>query len=190
MSTDDVPRSGGRGTVTVAGSEPPSPIREAVVGAARSARLLAARRLHLRRSRVGSTVALPDGRRYVVFRESSCDQQTDTAPVMLAVWFRLRAIPPGARVRRWLFERLCILNTVLFAGFDGYLVKLWMVNPDASDCAGLYSWSSADKAERYGRYIASVLRPLSLPSSIGYQVFADSTLESYLDRSPSTEGTR
>ena len=49
---------------------------------------------------------------------------------MLAVWFRLRAIPPGARVRRWLFERLCILNTVLFAGIDGYLVKLWMVNPD------------------------------------------------------------
>ena len=41
-----------------------------------------------------------------------------------------------------------------------------------------------------GRYITSVLRPLSLPSSIGYQVFADSTLESYLDRSPSAEGTR
>ena len=69
-------------------------------------------------------------------------------------------------------------------------MKLWMVNPDTSDYAGLYSWSSADKAERYGRYITSVLRPLSLPSSIGYQVFADSTLESYLDRSPSTEGTR
>lgn len=190
MSTDDVPRSGGRGAVTVAGAEPRSLIPQAVVCAARTARLLAARRLHLRRSRVGSTVALPDGRRYVVFRESSCDQQTDTAPVMLAVWFRLRAIPPGARVRRWFFERLCILNTVLFAGFDGYLVKLWMVDPDTSDYAGLYSWSSADKAERYGRYITSVLRPLSLPSSIGYQVFADSTLESYLDRSPSAEGTR
>jgi hypothetical protein len=133
---------------------------------------------------------LPDGRRYVVFRESSCDQQTDTAPVMLAVWFRLCAIPPGARVRRWLFERLCILNTVLFAGIDGYLVKLWMVNPTTSDYAGVYSWSSADEAERYGHYITSILRPLACPTTVGHEVFPDSTLESYLDRSPSAEGTR
>ena len=102
--------------MTGAGAERRSLIRQAVVCAARAVVLLAARRLHLRRSRVGSTVTLPDGRSYVVFRESSCDQRTDQAPIMLAVWFRLRAIPPGARVRRWLFERLCILNTVLFAG--------------------------------------------------------------------------
>jgi len=84
------------------------------------------------------------------------------------VWFRLRAIPPGARIRRWLFERLCILNTVLFAGFEGYLLKLWMVNPMTSDYAGLYSWESADTADRYGTYITAILRPLSQPGSVGY----------------------
>lgn len=114
----------------------------------------------------------------------------DTAPVMLAVWFRLRAIPPGARLRRWLFERLCILNTVLFAGIDGYLLKLWMVNPTTADYAGLYSWSSPDEAERCGRYITSILRALSCPTTVGFEVFPDSTLQSYLDRSPSTDGTR
>jgi hypothetical protein len=99
---------------------------------------------------------------------------------MLAVWFHLRTIPPGARLRRRLFERLCILNTVLFAGFDGYLVKLWMVNPTTSDYAGLYSWSSSAEAERYGRYITAVLRPLSQESSVGYQVLSEWTLEDYL----------
>ena len=73
----------------------------------------------------------------------------------LAVWFHLRWIPPGASVRRWFFERLCILNTLLFGGFPGYLVKLWMVAPPTSDYAGLYSWASAGEAEHYVRYITA-----------------------------------
>lgn len=125
-------------------------------------------------------MALPDGRCYVVFRETSCDQDDAAAPVTLAVWFRLRSIPPGARIRRRLFERLCILNTLVFAGFDGYLVKLWMVNPTTSDYAGLYSWSSAEAAGRYGRYITSILRPLSVAASIGYEVLPELTLSEYL----------
>ena len=151
--------------------------------AVRCGRLLIGRRLHLRDSRVGSRVPLPDGRVYAVFRESTCDQPTSGTPVMLAVWFHLRGVPPGARVRRWLFERLCIVNTLLFAGFDGYLVKLWMVNPATSDYAGLYSWASPSEAETYGRYITAILHPLSQQDSVGFRVFPEWTLEEYLIRS-------
>jgi hypothetical protein len=63
-------------------------------------RLLRDRRLHIRHVHVGSDVALPDGRRYIVFRETSCETESESSPVMLAVWFRLRAIPSGARLRR------------------------------------------------------------------------------------------
>jgi hypothetical protein len=164
------------------------PAREAARCAARTVRLLAVRRLHIGHSHVGSTVSLPDGRRYLVFRETSCDADTVETPVVLAVWFRLRFIPPGAHIRRRLFERLCIVNTFLFAGIDGYLVKLWMVNPTTSDYAGLYSWTSAAGADRYGRYITSILRPLSCAATIGYEVFPDRTLTTYLD-GVSTEGT-
>lgn len=151
--------------------------------AVRVARLLCARRLHIRHAHVGTEIALPDGRRYEVFRETTCDAESEAAPVVLAVWFRLRAIPSGARRRRRLFERFCIVNTFLFAGFDGYLVKLWMVNPATSDYAGLYSWSTPEKAETYGRYITSVLRPLSTPGSIGFRVLPDWTLSDYLEQS-------
>src|SRR4051794_272693 len=98
-----------------------SVLRQALQCAVQVVRLLFARRLHRRTSHVGLEIAIPDGRRYVVFRETSCDHAQPFDEVMLAVWFRLRAIPPGARVRRRLFERACIVNTVLFAGFDGYL---------------------------------------------------------------------
>ena len=93
------------------------------------------------------------------------------------VWFHLRAIPAGSRVRRFLFESLCVVNTFLFAGFAGYRVKLWMVNPDTADYAGLYSWHSALEAETYARYIVGVLKPLSTAGSVGYEIFPDVALE-------------
>jgi hypothetical protein len=150
--------------------------------AARTCRLLIARRLHLHRHHVGDTCTLPDGRRFVVFRESSCDGPAPVAPVTLAVWFHLRGVPAGARVRRYVFERESMLNTVLYAGFEGYLVKLWLVDPSTSDYAGLYAWASADEAEAYGRYITAVLRPLSRPGSVGYEVLPAVSLDEYLGR--------
>jgi hypothetical protein len=80
-------------------------------------------------------------------------------------------------MRRFLFERLCLVNTLLFAGFPGCRVKLWMVNPETADYAGLYTWHSAEEAEIYARYIAGVLTPLSTAGSVGSQLFPDVALE-------------
>lgn len=152
---------------------------------ARTVGLILGRRLHLHNTRVGRRIELPDGRAFVVFRESSCDQPEGESSVMLAVWFHLRGVPPGAHIRRAIFERESILNTVLFAGFPGYLVKLWMIDPETGDYAGLYSWTAAE-ARRYGEYITGILRPLSTPGSVGFRVYEDRTLEGYL---ASTGGT-
>ncbi len=112
-----------------------------------------------------------------MFREPTCDGDPGVEQVTLVAWFHLRAIPAGARARRYAFERLCLLNTVLFAGFDGYRTKLWMVDPDTSDYGGLYSWVSAEEADAYGRYIVGVLRLLCRPGSLGYQVLPGPALE-------------
>jgi hypothetical protein len=157
-----------------------SPVVQAVLCAGRTAQLLFRRRLHLRRGRIGDRLALPDGRSFVVFRESIRDGEAGSRPVTLAVWFHLRGIPGGSRVRRFLFERLCMVNTVLFAGFDGYQLKLWMVDPETADYAGLYSWRSVDEADVYARYITSILTPLSKKGSVGYQVLPETPLEEYL----------
>ncbi len=161
-------------------TNPTTLVRSAAECAAQVVRLLLGRHLHIRRSNLGTHVSLPDRRAYTVFRTTTCDAAAPGQPVMLAVWFHLRAIPPGAGIRRWLFERLCILNTVLFAGFEGYQVKLWMVDPSTSDYAGLYSWTSVEAAERYARYITAVLRPLSVPGTVGFQVSPEWTLDDYV----------
>ena len=119
--------------------------------AARVVVLFARGRLHLRRGNVGASAQLPDGRGFVVFRETTCDRGELEDTVTLAVWFHLRFVPAGARIRRFVFERESILNTLLYAGFDGYRVKLWMVDPTTSDYAGLYAWGTRETAERYAR---------------------------------------
>ncbi len=117
-----------------------------------------------------------------MFRESIRDGDSGSGTVTLAVWFHLRGIPAGSRVRRYLFERCCLLNTLLFAGFDGYRVKLWMVNPQTADYAGLYSWHSVEEADTYADYITAILTPLSKPGSVGYRVLPDIRLEDYLEQ--------
>ena len=167
-----------------------SRVVQAVLCGIRTVQLLLRRRLHLRRRRVGDAVTLPDGRSFVVFRESACDDvdESESGHVTLAVWFHLRGIPAGSKARRFLFERLCLVNTILFAGFAGYEVKLWMVDPATADYAGLYAWRSAEEADVYGRYITAVLSPLSTPGSVGYSVLPDIALERYLALASSATG--
>ncbi len=99
--------------------------------------------------------------------------------VTLAVWFRLRWVPPGARFRQYLFERESILNTLMFAGFPGYQVKLWMVDRASSDYAGVYTWSGRDAAEKYARYVTSVIRPLAVLGTVGYEVSDQTDLHAF-----------
>jgi hypothetical protein len=143
--------------------------------------LLGQRRLHIDRHPTTTSVELPDGRRFSLFRQTHCDPADPAAGVTLAVWFHLKGVPAGARVRRWLFERESILNTILYAGMEGYQVKLWLVDPTTSDYAGLYSWDDAASAARYGRYISAVLRPLSRHGSVGFTLIEDQPFARYLE---------
>ena len=140
----------------------------------RTLRLIATGKLHRICHRAGDQVSLADGRRFVVFRATSCSASEGVADddenMSLEVWFHLRFVPSHARVRRFLFERESILNTLLFAGFPGYMTKLWMVDPVTNDYAGLYSWSGRRNAERYATYITTLLGPLSTPGSVGHRL--------------------
>jgi hypothetical protein len=140
--------------------------------AVRTVWLLARGALHIDHSLDGRLAQLPDGRSFEIFRRttSSASDHDTGEPVVLSVWFHLRFVPAWARRRRALFERESILNTLLFAGFAGYESKLWMVDPDTNEFAGLYQWRGREAAERYARYIASVLRPLSSHGLVGWDI--------------------
>lgn len=155
--------------------------RQALHCVGRVAGLLARRELHLHHDRIGDTVALADGRRFVIYRESSSSEPCAGEPVTMAMWFRLRGVPPGARVRAFLFERESILNTALYAGFEGYRTKLWTVDHATNDYAGFYNWTGRREAERYARYAMRMLRPISVIGSLGCQLDDDGIVPAWLE---------
>jgi len=134
---------------------------------ARTARLLWQGRLHMPAQRVGMVVRFADGTSARVFRETVAERGPTRDPCVLVVEFRLRA------VRGWghaAFRRESLLNTPLFAGFPGFVSKLWLAHDDRGRYRGLYEWDDPLLAEGYARALWRVLALVSVPGSIHYVV--------------------
>lgn len=133
----------------------------------RTAQLLAHRRLHVPRQHVGMRLHFADGTSARVFRETIVDRGPNVRPCVLVVEFRLRL------VRGWghtLFRRESLLNTPLFAGFPGFVSKLWLAHDQHDVYRGVYEWDAPERAEYYARCLWQVLALGSVPGSIHYRV--------------------
>ena len=146
---------------------------------AQTARLLWQRRMHLPTQRVGMRLRFADGTSARVYRETAVDRGATADPCVLVVEFRLRAVRGrGHAVFRW--ESL--LNTPLFAGFPGFVSKLWLADDERGRYRGLYEWDGPRLAENYARALWRVLALVSAPGSIHYVVLPDLRRDALLDR--------
>jgi hypothetical protein len=144
-----------------------------------TARLLWQRRMHLPTQRVGMRLRFADGTSARVYRETAVDRGATADPCVLVVEFRLRAVRGrGHAVFRW--ESL--LNTPLFAGFPGFVSKLWLADDERGRYRGLYEWDGPRRAENYARALWRVLALVSAPGSIHYVVLPDLRRDALLDR--------
>jgi hypothetical protein len=130
-------------------------------------RLLAARRIHQPRERVGARLHFADGTSAPVYRETVVEQPLGGHPCVLAVEFRLRGVRGGAHR---LFRCESQLNTPLFVGFPGFASKLWLAHDQQDRYRGFYEWDGSDRADAYARALWRVLELVSVPGSIHYQV--------------------
>ena len=157
----------------------PAAMRALAGCAAQTARLLWQRRMHLPTRRVGMRLRFADGTSARVYRETAVDRGTTADPCVLVVEFRLRAVRGrGHAVFRW--ESL--LNTPLFAGFPGFVSKLWLADDERGRYRGLYEWDGPRRAENYARALWRVLALVSAPGSIHYVVLPDLRRDVLLDR--------
>jgi hypothetical protein len=149
----------------------PLPLGEAWVAVARciarSVELLARRRIHMPRSRVGDQLYFADGTSARVYRETVVDRPPAAEPAVLVVAFRLRGV---RGVGHDLFRLESMLNTPLFVGFDGFVSKLWLAHDGRGNYRGLYQWDGAHLAEAYARALWRVLALVSVRGSIRYHV--------------------
>jgi hypothetical protein len=117
---------------------------------------------------------------FEVFREtvSRAPDREDAEHVVLVVGFRLRLIGAFAPAH-WLFQRACIMTTPFWSGLRGFRVKLWMVDPETKDYAGIYDWAGRGDAQRYLRALTPVLRAVSVSGSVWDRV-EDAPFEEFL----------
>ena len=134
---------------------------------AATARLIWRRRMHLPAQRVGMRLRFADGTSAQVFRETVVDRGAIADPCVLVVEFRLRVVRGRGHA---VFRRESLLNTPLFAGFPGFVSKLWLADDECGRYRGLYEWDGPRLAENYARTLWRVLALVSVHGSIDYVV--------------------
>ncbi|WP_245687764.1 YdhR family protein [Rhodococcus phenolicus] len=155
--------------------------------AGRTAGLLARRRLHLPTGNKGRTIIFADGTSAVIYRETVADRAEPADPVILVVEFRLRGVRGRGHA---LFRAESLLNTPLFAGFPGFVSKLWLTADEAGRYRGFYQWDGAASARDYVRALWWPLTLVSERPSIRYRVLPglhrDEVLAAAAGQGPST----
>ena len=139
---------------------------------ARTAQLFASRRLREPRDHVGEVLHFADGSSARVYRETVVDHRPVSHPAALVVQFRLRWV--RGRGHAW-FRAESVLNTPLFAGFQGFVSKLWVANDQNGVYRGVYQWEGSELAHAYARALWWILASVSERGSIRYVVLPGCT---------------
>src|SRR5512146_3040388 len=181
MVADNPLRSLGSGEV-VAERPPlayPAALRALAGCMANTGRLLWQRRMHLPRERVGMRLRFADGTSTRVYRETAVDRGPTQDPCVLIVEFRLRAVRGRGHAA---FRVESMLNTPLFAGFPGFVSKLWLADDEHGRYRGVYEWDVPQLAEDYARALWRVLELVSVRGSVHYMVLPGLRRDMLLDR--------
>jgi hypothetical protein len=156
----------------------PAAVRAQARCFAATAWLIWRRRMHLPSQRVGIRLRFADGTSARVFRETVVDHGPTADPCVLLVEFRLRAVRGRGHAA---FRRESLLNTPLFAGFPGFVSKLWLADDERGRYRGLYEWDGPRLAEDYARALWRVLALVSVRGSIHYVVLPGLRRDALLD---------
>jgi hypothetical protein len=141
--------------------------------------LLGQRRIHLPRGRVGMRLRFTDGTSARVYRETVVDRRPTLDPCVLIVEFRLRAVRGRGHAA---FRLESIANTPLFAGFPGFVSKLWLAHDERGRYRGVYEWDGPRLAENYARALWRVLALVSVRGSVHYVVLPGLDRDMLLER--------
>ena len=142
--------------------------------------LLVTGRLHQPRRHVGGWITFANGSSAVVFRETVADAASKRCTRGVGGRIPLRAVHGWAHR---LFECESVLNTPLFAGFPGFVSKLWLTHDENEVYRGIYEWDGAARAASYAEALRWILVLVSVPGSIAYHIVPGETRSEFLAES-------
>jgi hypothetical protein len=141
--------------------------------------LVARGRTQMRSERLGEVYSTDRGGSYSIFRETESWDGTPDPSVVIVCGFRLRFFQSNSLLH-WVFRRVCIISSPIWAGFPGYRAKLWMIDYQTKNYLGIYEWAGESKARVYAEWLVNLLRHLSSRGSVWYELYPNEKLEEYL----------
>ena len=83
----------------------------------------------------------------------------------------------------WVHNTAALLGEdrdTFFVGVGGFRSKLWMYDPSTGDYAGLYDWDDPRRARAYAEGLSAVLRLVSVPGTVSYELVPGEDVATYL----------
>lgn len=156
-----------------------SPVPAFAASALTTGALLLRRQLKLPGAHVGARLLFEDGTASRVYRETLLTGEPCEEPALLVVRFKLKWIERNP-ILHALFRAESMLNTPLFAGFDGFRSKLWCTDESTGVYRGVYQWDGAHRARNYADTLLKLLALVSVPGSLAYHVVPGTVRDVFL----------
>ena len=151
-------------------------------------------RIEFPRGRLGDVLELPDGDRFVCYRETALKPAvTDARDDGVVLVFGLQGADreTSATIRSVLFDPAANVATPFFAGMPGFRRKLWLAGTQEGEFLELYEWATVEDAERFVDVMRSLLDPFGFLGAATFEILADDTVDEYVAaRSLSWEAQR
>ena len=151
-------------------------------------------RIEFPRGRLGDVLELPDGDRFVCYRETALKPAvTDARDDGVVLVFGLAGADreTSATIRSVLFDPAANVATPFFAGMPGFRRKLWLAGTQEGEFLELYEWATVEDAERFVDVIRSLLDPFGFLGAATFDIVEDDTVDEYVAaRRLSWEGGR
>lgn len=153
------------------------------MAALRSVQYLLGGDIRFPQERLGEVLEMPEGDRFVVYRETALRPAVVDTPEEGALLIFRMHVPnrhAGESVREVLFDPLANVSTPFFSGMPGFRRKLWLAGRRPGEFLELYEFASVEDADRFAEVFRSLLEPFSFAGSASFEVVEDDSIEEFV----------
>lgn len=136
--------------------------------------------LHMQKERHGFACEIDGKGKFEAFGETVNAGCIEEGPVVMIVGFRLKHLGYNSLLHS-VFQHICVITTPFWSGLPGFHIKLWMVDPETKNYAGIYEWMGKEKAGEYISALIPVLNFFSVQGSVWHSFHNGQQMEALLN---------
>jgi hypothetical protein len=129
---------------------------------------VARNRVHFPKDRIGETITMDDGRKFMVFRQAVVDRRDGKRMrpgARFIVRFHLANMSPAMN------KPFSLIPMPFCIGVPGFRSKLWTLDVASGDFQGVYEFETGKDAENYaGSFAVTFMTRRSVPGSVSYRI--------------------